>query len=384
MKRRLPLLLLLMVLCLTVTSVVADEEVSLFQVPTPAPAITEQTVESPSEPAQTQDAIIPAANILPDGSVVVTISAVGDLTFGGDVRKSAASIFDRELKKQGNDLSFVTRNVKELLSQDDMTIANFETTLTTAPVYKKSNQFVFSAPPEYVEILEHGSIEAVSFENNHAMDHGETGISDTQEVLTSAGITWSTEKQPAVFETASGIKIGLLSYQTFNGQYPRLQTQVPNDIANMRNQADIVLVSYHWGDELDYAPNARQQQLGRLTIDAGADLVVGHHSHRINPIELYNGKYIVYSLANFSFAGNNKPDDMSSFIFQTRFSVKDGSAQPYGFRIIPMRISSKTDYNDFIPTPFTDQRLIDNVINVLQSNGKKLEYAVASYPMDWE
>ncbi len=382
MKRRLPLILLLLLISLTVMTA-AEEEVSLFQAPPPATTAPQQDVGDESQPDATQAPAVPPANLLPDGSVVVTISAVGDLTFGGDVRKNT-NIFERELKKQNNDLSFVTRNVREILSQDDMTIANLETTLTTAPVYKKDNRFVFSAPPEYVEILEHGSIEAVSFENNHALDHGETGIAETQEVLTAAGITWSTEKQPAVFTTASGIRIGLLSYQTFNGQYPRLQTQVPNDIANMKAQADIVLVSYHWGEEEDYAPNARQQQLGRLTIDAGADLVVGHHSHRINPIELYNGKYIVYSLANFSFAGNNKPSDMSSFIFQTRFAVKDGVPQPYGFRIIPMRISSKTDYNDFIPTPFTDQRRIDNVINVLLSNGKKLEYAVAAYPQDWE
>ena len=121
-----------------------------------------------------------------------------------------------------------------------------------------------------------------------------------------------------------------------------------------------------------------------MTIDSGADLVLGHHSHRINPIEQYNGKYIVYSLANFSFAGNNKPSDMSSFIFQTRFSFKDGQAAPQGFRIVPMRISSKTDYNDFIPTPYTDQRQIDTVINTMLSNSRKLPYAVTNYPLDWE
>ena len=109
----------------------------------------------------------------------------------------------------------------------------------------------------------------------------------------------------------------------------------------------------HWGAEKDYAPNANQQKLGRMTIDAGADLVIGHHSHRTHPIEKYNGKYIVYSLGNFSFAGNNKPDDMSTFIFQTRFRIKNGEIIANPFRIIPCRISSKTDYNDFAPTPYT-------------------------------
>ena len=186
-----------------------------------------------------------------------------------------------------------------------------------------------------------------------------------------------------LFET-QGVRVGMLAYQTFNGNYPRLTEKVPQDILQARELCDILIVSYHWGAEEDYYPNENQQTLGRLTIDAGADLVVGHHSHRINPIEEYRGKYIVYSLANFSFAGNSKPSDMSSFVFQIRFAVKDGISDVRGFRIVPFRISSKTDRNDFIPTPFTDQRLIDNVINTMMQNGKKLAYHVDRYPVDWE
>lgn len=377
--KKLSLLLVCLLVCLSATSM-ADEEVSIFAVPEPTQVpIQVGQVELSTEEAQAD----PATYTQPDGSVLITISAGGDTTFGGDVRNSRVSLFDQELRKNEGDLSFVTRNVRELLEEDDLTIVNFETTLTTAPVYKKNNQFVFSAPQEYVDILTAGSIEAVAFENNHMMDHGQTGVEDTRQALTDAGIVWSSEDYPGRVEI-NGVRITMLAYQTFNGHYPRLFDKVPQDIAQVRANSDIVIVSYHWGAEKDYAPNANQQKLGRLTIDAGADLVLGHHSHRINPIEYYNGKYIVYSLANFSFAGNNKPSDMSSFIFQVRFAVKDGVSNTQAFRIVPMRISSKTDYNDFIPTPFTDQRLIDNVINVLKSNGKNLQYAVEHYPTDWE
>ena len=93
--------------------------------------------------------------------------------------------------------------------------------------------------------------------------------------------------------------------------------------------------------------------------------MVGHHSHRINPIEEYNGKYIVYSLANFAFAGNTKPSDMSTFIFQIKFRVKDGEVTtPDGFIIIPARISSNTSYNDFIITPYTKRESIDSVVSL--------------------
>jgi len=360
----------------------ADEEVSLisldpdpFQI-SPAPDLTPL-------PETTPQPTIPPQNLLGDGTIQITITAGGDMTIGGDVRKRGDSLFDKELKKQGGDLNFLTRNVREILEGDDMTIVNFEGTLTTAPVYKTKNDFVFSAPPEYVSILREGSIEAVALQNNHVMDHGETGLNETKAVLNEAGIVWSDAKNMGIYEV-HGVSIAMLSYQQYREMVEELLVRVPNDVANAKAEHDIVIVSFHWGEELDYKPNANQVRLGRLTVDAGADLVLGHHSHRINPIEEYKGKYIVYSLGNFSFSGNNKPSDMSTFLFQIRFNVTESGTQTDSFRIIPSRISSKTDYNDFAPTPFTDQRLIDNVINMLKNNGKNLEYAVREYPVDWE
>lgn len=379
--RILTVFLLLLALCLPV---LADEEVSIFQ-QEEEPLVTQ--TETETSPVQNETpaplATIPPDKILPDGTIQVIITAAGDTTIGGNAKKRGMSIFDKELQRQNNDLQFITRNVKEILESDDMTLVNFESTLTTAPPYKVNNDYVFSAPPEYVSILKNGSIEAVSLENNHVMDFGEAGLNETKATLDEAGIVWSDANRMGVY-VVNDVSIAMLSYQTFNGLYPELFEKVPKDVANAKAQHDIVIVSYHWGAELDYKPNNNQIKLGRLTIDAGADLVLGHHSHRINPIEFYQGRYIVYSLGNFSFAGNNKPNDMSTFLFQIRFNVKNGVASTDSFRIIPARISSKTDYNDFAPTPFTDQRLIDNVINMLKSNGRGLEYAVDFYPVDWQ
>ena len=360
-----------------------DEEVSFSQMnPDPEVPQTEKADEDtlvlPSPPPT-----IPPEKLFRDGTVQILVTAGGDMTIGGDVRKRGDSIFERELKKQDGDLNFLTRNVIDILENDDMTIVNFEGTLTTAPVYKTRNDFVFSAPPEYVNILKNGSIEAVALQNNHVLDHGESGLAETKSVLDSAGIVWSDANHIGVYEV-HGISIAMLSYQQYRDQLEELLVKVPNDVAAAKARYDIVIVSFHWGQELDYKPNSNQIKLGRTTIDAGADLVLGHHSHRINPIEYYNGRYIVYSLGNFSFSGNNKPSDMSTFLFQIKFNVKDGVTTTNSFRIIPSRISSKTDYNDFAITPFTDQRLIDNVINVLKKNSGGLEYAVENYPVDWE
>ena len=319
-----------------------------------------------------------------DGSILITITATGDFTIGGDSRKSS-SIFNKELKKQGGDPNFTLANVRDILMSDDLTIVNFEGTLTDStyvPAKKKNNEFLFSAPPAYASILSDNGVEAVSLENNHVMDHGEDAYQDTKDALDAVGVVWSNSETLGVIEV-KGVQIAMLSYLCID-RWDTLWTQVPEDIAAAKEQYPIVIVSFHWGYEKDYAPRENQIKMGRLAVDSGADLVLGHHSHRINPIELYNGVYICYSLGNFCFAGNNKPDDMNSYLFQTRFRIREGEGvSSEGFRIIPISISSSTSYNNFQPTVLTKETTIDSIMTTLKSNGKKLDYAVDEYPTDW-
>lgn len=337
----------------------------------------EPTPEPTPDPAQPQYEA--------DGSILLTMSFTGDFTIGENVQHSGTSIFDKELKKQDGDICFPFRNVKDILLADDMTMVNFEGTLTTAGRNpdKLNNDYLFRADPSFVDMLPAGGVDTVSLENNHVLDMGQDGLQETKGTLLSAGIPYASEDDPAVFYV-KGVKIGSLAYQTFGGRHDELLQKVPEDIQALRDEGcEIVIVSYHWGNELDYYPNDNQVRLGRGTIDAGADLVIGHHSHRINPIEYYNGKYICYSLGNFCFAGNNKPSDMASFIFQIRMRVKDGAASGEAIKIIPIRISSRTDYNDFAPTPYTKDTNIEAVVKTLRQNGKRLDYAVADYPLKW-
>ena len=358
--------------------------------------------EEPSEVAQWEEAVFDTRawyeradgsdwRVQDDGSVIVTISATGDVTIGGDTRKSGKSIFDKQLDKEPSGLNFPMENVAEIFAQDDMTIVNFEGTLTNTKSATK-NTYSFAAPPEYVQVLTSGNIEAVSLENNHVMDHGEAGYADTCQTLSNNGIAYSGHLGSAIYTTDTGVSIGMLSYQTFNGKYPAIYDAIEGDIAALRSAGcQLVIVSYHWGEEKDYLPNERQVPLGRATIDAGADLVIGHHSHRMNPIEEYNGKYICYSLGNFSFAGNTKPDDMDTFIFQQRFRVyPDGRAENEGFRIVPCSISSQEKVNDFKPTP-KDEAGSEAVVKRLLELNAKLEKqykstgvtAVPGYPTAW-
>ena len=323
-----------------------------------------------------------------DGSILITITGTGDFTVGGDSRKSS-NIWDTELKKHGGDYQFALKNIRDVLLADDLTIVNFEGTLTEStyvPSSKKNNEFLFSAPPEYVNMLTDNGIEAVSLENNHVMDHGEDVYIETQTHLTNAGVVWSGDGQLGVIEV-KGIKIAMLSYLCID-RYDQLWNTVPADIQAAKELYPIVIVNFHWGNELMYYPTDNQIKMGRLAVDSGADLILGHHSHRIQPIELYKGVYICYSLGNFCFAGHSKPSDMTSYLFQTRFRVKgEGEEQQItneGFIIIPIRISSRADKNDFIPTVLTKESTIDSILNTLKENGRKhCDYAVEEYPLAW-
>ena len=323
-----------------------------------------------------------------DGSRLITITGTGDFTVGGDSRKST-NIWDTELKKHGGDYQFAMKNVRDILLEDDLTIVNFEGTLTDStyiPSSKKNNDFLFSAPPEYVNMLTENGVEAVSLENNHVLDHGEDAYIETQTHLSNAGVVWSGNGQLGVIEV-KGIEIAMLSYLCID-RYEQLWDKVPADIQAAKAQYPLVIVNFHWGNELMYYPTNNQIKMGRLAVDSGADLVLGHHSHRIQPIEQYKGVYICYSLGNFCFAGNSKPSDMTSYLFQTRFRIRgEGETQEItneGFIIIPIRISSRADKNDFIPTVLTKESTIDSILNTLKENGRKhCDYAVEAYPLSW-
>ena len=386
------LIALLMCLMLAMPCVLAeDEDVSLQEVLQNANPIIVFDSFIPAPDATDENAIEVQTTLESvyeeDGSILITLTATGDFTVGGDSRKSS-NIWYTELKKQGGDPNFAMKNIRDVLMADDLTIINFEGTLTeskTVPANKRDNQFLFSAPPSYVEMLTENGIEAAALENNHVLDHGQAVWDETKEHLSDAGIVWSGDGEVGVIEV-KGVEIAMLSYLCID-RYSELWDKVPADIAAAKEKYPIVIVSFHWGNEKEYSPTSNQVKMGRLAVDAGADLVLGHHSHRIQPIEQYKGVYICYSLGNFCFAGHSNPDDKSSMLFQTRFRIRMGEngqeITNEGFRIIPIRISSRSERNDFVPTPYTSESSKEAVVNTLKQNGRKLDYAVSEYPLEW-
>ena len=310
------------------------------------------TVKALSEGTAT---ITASANGLPSATCEVTvrkdadltITTLGDVTLGYDDNFSPAGRLSTYADQYG--YSYFFENVRSILAEDDLTFANLEGPLTDRGE-RQYKTFAFHGSPSYTQILQDGSIEAVTLANNHSGDYGEIGLEDTKQYLKEAGITYCSEDEVA-FTEVQGVKVALIGIYAVDQEDK--SAQVSTSIAKAKNGgADLIVVAFHWGTELVATPDSVQRSLGHLAIDEGADLVVGHHPHVLQGIEEYNGEYIVYSLGNFCFGGNTNPAEYETIIFQQSFHLGGrGSAESTGVNIIPCRISSNTGSNNYQPTP---------------------------------
>ena len=282
--------------------------------------------------------------------VSVTISMAGDCTLGKDEAFNYSTSLNAYYDMYGP--AYFFQNVKSVFDADDLTIVNFEGTLTDSTA-RNGETFAFKAPAEYAEILTDGGVEAVNVANNHSHDYGDQGFADTKENLKKAGITTFGYNETALMEV-KGVKIGLVGIYELHDHLER-EHQVRVNIQKVRAEgADLVFVVFHWGNEKDTVPDANQVTLAKLAIDNGADLVVGHHAHVLQGVTTYKGKTIAYGLGNFCFGGNSAPSDMDTMVFQQTFTLDtDGSVTSEEPNLIPCRISSDYYINNYQPTPAT-------------------------------
>lgn len=301
------------------------------------------TAVGPATTATASAAASAAAAPSGDGSLL--LSAVGDCTLGDAAgSERAPGSFHKTHLDHGEDMARPFSGVAEILGKDDLTIANLETTLTTAP-QRTNVPFAFRGKPEFAQMLVKGSVDIVNLANNHTADCGFPGTKGTVESLEAAGVghfgLGVVDKR-----TIKGIEVVNLGY---TGGRDEIADDVAKAIRKEKRADNLVIVSFHWGIEGEHASNGVQIKLGHTAIDAGADLVLGHHPHVLQGVEEYKGKRIVYSLGNFVFGGNAQPDELDSMIFQARFEKKDGVVQASGYEVIPVLISSDRVQNDFRP-----------------------------------
>jgi len=224
------------------------------------------------------------------------------------------------IKKKGCDYPF--DSTRSLISISDLAIANLEAPFTDQgnPCDKK---FTFRVPPQYAAGPVKAGFDIVTLANNHILDYGSEGLFQTLQTLDSmeikycgAGGNVSEAEQPCMI-SANNCKIGFLAYSltypaAFWARKDRPGTAYPNlkkikaQIKKIRGDCDLIVVAFHWGGELLEYPKPYQKYYAHAVIDLGADIVVGHHPHVLQGIELYKGKFIAYSLGNYVFGSYSK------------------------------------------------------------------------------
>lgn len=231
----------------------------------------------------------------------------------------------RVIKRGGDPFQYVASRLRAA----DLRVANLECVIA-ASGQAADKPWTFLAAPQTLPLLKR-HVDVVSLANNHSGDFGRAAFAEMLTRLDRAGLPYFgggrnlREAHRARVIERKGVRIALLGYDEFfprafeaGDTYPGVawsqDEQVVYDIQQARLQADIVIPFMHWGQEHESQANARQRELARLMIDAGADAVVGTHPHVVQDTETYRGKPIIYSLGNFVFDGFSEPANNTGWV----------------------------------------------------------------------
>jgi poly-gamma-glutamate synthesis protein (capsule biosynthesis protein) len=351
-----------------------------------------------------------AVHVRGDGAYkTVTITAAGDAVLGGDQRTKNARNprsfheFKEAIFKPGDDGvagdgTVFTRVAKYFEGENNITTLNLEGTLTLKDTRHDKKPFVFQGDPMWAKtMLRDHNIDAVCIANNHTYDVGKEGYEGTLRALDKsyARVKYYGNGITSYIRTENGVKVAFVGFVAESASASGVIRQVKNAAKN----SDMVVAAFHWTGVSEFryqAPTSRQRSLARAAIGAGADLVLGHHTHRLNRIEGYNGKYIVYDLGNFVTIAKNPlnaflPDnprgrfDYDSMIYQQKFHVwTDGFVEAADITIIPCAITSApkglqnngVPLNNAQPMPYTDPEDIARVRELIVSRSENIEVPI--------
>ncbi len=310
----------------------------------------------------------PSTTSIASTSTPIVTPTTTTLIFGGDVMLSR--VVGQKMEKY-NDFAWPFRKVADILKNTDLAVVNLESPFTYNSNHRvETGSFSFDADPRSVEGMQLAGIDLVSLANNHFGNQGQQGMRDTFDILKNAsiaqvggGLDRASAHESQIIER-NGIRFGFLGYGYPEDLYVATDTlagiasmdvaQAQIDIKNLRDHVDVVIVLIHAGTEYVAEPNWQQEEFARVAVDAGADVVIGHHPHWVQQTELYKGKPILYSLGNLVF------DQMWSTETQqgalTKLIFEDKNLQQ--IEIIPVRIR---DYGQ--PELITDEKEKQQVLN---------------------
>ena len=291
-----------------------------------------------------------------------TLTFTGDVLIASQKNQTISGSFNEYANN--NPPTYFFEKVKHIFESDDYTIVNLENVLSDnnlKEVYKDySPAFWFRSKTSNTEILTSSSVEVASLSNNHYGDYGSQGQTDTKNALDSAGVTWGYDDKTVYLEK-NGYKIALIC----NGLWGEWQADnIIKRIKEAEAQSDFQIVYYHGGKERLHSPEDWKVRASRKLVDNGADLVIGNHPHVLQPMENYNGVDIVYSLGNFCFGGNTRPENRT-IIYQYKLTISnDDVLESKVANVIPCYVYT-ANLNNYQPAVIEDEVLKQKIIDFM-------------------
>ncbi len=272
----------------------------------------------------------------------VVIQAAGDVMIGGR--------WEKVLSK--DDYFHAFERISPELKKGDITLVNLEAPLTRRGKEYTDKKYRFRVNPKAAGALKKSGITAVTLANNHIMDFGEEGLADTIRLLdeqgiehVGAGVNLAAARKPLI-KDIRGTKVGILGYSLVMpvefwagekrpGTAPLREKLLLEDIAKLKKQVSILIVTVHWGEEGKTRLRPYQPRFARMMIDAGADAVIGHHPHILQGAEKYKRGIIFYSLGNFAFAHKSRIA-LRTMMVRLRFDGERRTAE-----LVPININHR-------------------------------------------
>ena len=202
---------------------------------------------------------------------------------------------DAKVRQYGPAYPLAGEGITELLQSGDLTIINLEApVLTNCPVHNEG--FTFCGQASFAQAMADAGIDIATIENNHIGNYGQAGITETISHLESAGIDYATSSRLSI-TNIRGLKVGTLAFTGVGGRfYPEV---IKETVASARPQVDLLLVAFHWGKEYELVPTADPniapddpRVIAQLTVEAGADFIIGNHPHWVQGVELIDNKLV--------------------------------------------------------------------------------------------
>lgn len=280
----------------------------------------------------------------------IRLTFTGDVTLGSEEKYwSQESSLVAAARRNGYD--YFLKNVKPLFEQDDATIVNLEGVLSDSAEGERTDKtYRFRGPTEFTQILTGSSVEIANLANNHTCDYGERGMRDTQAALDNAGVSHFGTRSVCYFEK-DGVRIAFvgLSYTDENAEE---RDWLAGEIARLEREEGVnaTVFVYHGGQEYGDARTKKQEEIARIAVEAGADLVVMHHAHVVQGMSTIDGRGVLFSLGNFCFGGNRRVRAMESLVLVAELDfADDGAYIGQQLTLVPAHVSGTERNNDYQP-----------------------------------